>query len=311
MNILITGSSGFVGSYLCEYFTAMPEHSVLAQTRKNTQKLSNDIKTITFDINDDLTSLDLSSVDVIVHCAGRAHIMKEVESDPLSIYRKVNVEGTLNLAKKAAKAGVKRFIFMSSIKVNGEVSDQVPFTPHDNIINIKDPYGLSKYEAEQSLLNLAQNSMMEVVIIRPALIYGPNVKANFKSMINLAAKGIPLPVGCLDNKRSMVSIYNLSDFINICLSHPLAKNQVFLISDQDDITVKELFMKLAKVQGRNLIAVPIPKVLINFLAKLLNKSAVASRLCSVLIVDTSKNIELLGWRAPFSFDESLKLMFKK
>ncbi|OWX67613.1 UDP-glucose 4-epimerase, partial [Acinetobacter baumannii] len=208
MNILITGSSGFVGSYLCEYFTTMPEHSVLAQTRKNTQKLCNNIKTITFDINDDLTSLDLSSVDVIVHCAGRAHIMKEVESDPLSIYRKVNVEGTLNLAKKAAKAGVKRFIFMSSIKVNGEVSDQVPFTPHDNIINIKDPYGLSKYEAEQSLLNLAQNSMMEVVIIRPALIYGPNVKANFKSMINLAAKGIPLPVGCLDNKRSMVSIYN-------------------------------------------------------------------------------------------------------
>ncbi|MFW2485043.1 NAD-dependent epimerase/dehydratase family protein [Acinetobacter baumannii] len=311
MNILITGSSGFVGSYLCEYFTTMPEHSVLAQTRKNTQKLCNNIKTITFDINDDLTSLDLSSVDVIVHCAGRAHIMKEVESDPLSIYRKVNVEGTLNLAKKAAKAGVKRFIFMSSIKVNGEVSDQVPFTPHDNIKNIKDPYGLSKYEAEQSLLNLAQNSMMEVVIIRPALIYGPNVKANFKSMINLAAKGIPLPVGCLDNKRSMVSIYNLSDFINICLSHPLAKNQVFLISDQDDITVKELFTKLAKVQGRNLIAVPIPKVLINFLAKLLNKSAVASRLCSVLIVDTSKNIELLGWRAPFSFDESLKLMFKK
>ncbi|EPQ6486777.1 NAD-dependent epimerase/dehydratase family protein, partial [Acinetobacter baumannii] len=210
MNILITGSSGFVGSYLCEYFTAMPEHSVLAQTRKNTQKLCNNIKTITFDINDDLTSLDLSSVDVIVHCAGRAHIMKEAESDPLSIYRKVNVEGTLNLAKKAAKAGVKRFIFMSSIKVNGEVSDQVPFTPHDNIINIKDPYGLSKYEAEQSLLNLAQNSMMEVVIIRPALIYGPNVKANFNSMINLAAKGIPLPVGCLDNKRSMVSIYNLS-----------------------------------------------------------------------------------------------------
>ncbi|MDR8241234.1 UDP-glucose 4-epimerase, partial [Acinetobacter baumannii] len=109
----------------------------------------------------------------------------------------------------------------------------------------------------------------------------PNVKANFNSMINLAAKGIPLPVGCLDNKRSMVSIYNLSDFINICLSHPLAKNQVFLISDQDDITVKELFTRLAKVQGRNLIAVPIPKVLINFLAKLLNKSAVASRLCSV------------------------------
>ncbi|WP_252060688.1 NAD-dependent epimerase/dehydratase family protein [Acinetobacter sp. AHP123] len=311
MKILITGSNGFVGSHLCEYFSTIPEYSVLAQIREKTQNLSTSIETIIFDLNDDLTNLDLSSVDVVVHCAGRAHIMKEVESEPLSIYRQINVEGTLNLAKKAAKAGVKRFIFMSSIKVNGEVTANKPFTPNESVSNPQDPYGLSKFEAEQALLNLAQNVKMDVVIIRPVLIYGPNVKVNFKSMVNLAAKGIPLPVGCLDNKRSMVSIYNLIDFIDICLLHPLAKNQIFLISDQDDITVKELFTKLAKVQGKKLIALPVPKVLINYVAKLFNKEAIALRLCSSLVVDTSKNVELLDWKAPYSVDDCLNLMFKK
>ncbi len=311
MKILITGSNGFVGSHLCEYFSTIPEYRVLAQIREKTQNLSTSLKTIIFDLNDDLTNLDLGSVDVIVHCAGRAHIMKEVESDPLFLYRQINVEGTLNLAKKAAKAGVKRFIFMSSIKVNGEVTTNKLFTPNESVSNLQDPYGLSKFEAEQALLNLAQNVKMDVVIIRPVLIYGPNVKANFKSMVNLAAKGVPLPVGCLDNKRSMVSIYNLIDFIHICLLHPLAKNQIFLISDQDDITVKELFKKLANVQGKKLIALPVPKVLINFVAKLFNKDAIALRLCSPLVVDTSKNVELLGWKAPYSVDDCLNLMFKK
>ncbi|MBP2605823.1 NAD-dependent epimerase/dehydratase family protein [Acinetobacter calcoaceticus] len=311
MKILITGSNGFVGSHLCEYFSTIPEYRVLAQIREKTQNLGTSIETITFDLNDDLTNLDLSSVDVVVHCAGRAHIMKEVESEPLALYRQVNVEGTLKLAKKAAKAGVKRFIFMSSIKVNGEVTADKPFTPNDSVSNLQDPYGLSKFEAEQALLNLAQNFKMDVVIIRPVLIYGPEVKANFKSMVNLAAKGVPLPVGCLDNKRSMVSIYNLIDFIHACLLHPLAKNQIFLISDQDDITVKELFTKLAKVQGKKLIALPVPKVLINYVAKLFNKDAIASRLCSSLVVDTSKNVELLGWKAPYSVDDCLNLMFKK
>ncbi|MDV4264907.1 NAD-dependent epimerase/dehydratase family protein [Acinetobacter seifertii] len=311
MKILITGSNGFVGLHLCEYFSTIPEYRVLAQIREKTQNLSTSLKTIIFDLNDDLTNLDLGSVDVIVHCAGRAHIMKEVESDPLFLYRQVNVEGTLNLAKKAAKAGVKRFIFMSSIKVNGEVTTNKLFTPNESVSNLQDPYGLSKFEAEQALLNLAQNVKMDVVIIRPVLIYGPNVKANFKSMVNLAAKGVPLPVGCLDNKRSMVSIYNLIDFIHTCLLHPLAKNQIFLISDQDDITVKELFKKLAKVQGKKLIALPVPKVLIKFVAKLFNKDAIALRLCSPLVVDTSKNVELLGWKAPYSVDDCLNLMFKK
>jgi Nucleoside-diphosphate-sugar epimerases len=311
MKILITGSNGFVGSHLCEYFSTIPEYRVLAQIREKTQNLSTSLKTIIFDLNDNLTNLDLGSVDVIVHCAGRAHIMKEVESDPLFLYRQVNVEGTLNLAKKAAKAGVKRFIFMSSIKVNGEVTTNKLFTPNESVSNLQDPYGLSKFEAEQALLNLAQNVKMDVVIIRPVLIYGPNVKANFKSMVNLAAKGVPLPVGCLDNKRSMVSIYNLIDFIHTCLLHPLAKNQIFLISDQDDIAVKELFKKLAKVQGKKLIALPVPKVLINFVAKLFNKDAIALRLCSPLVVDTSKNVELLGWKAPYSVDDCLNLMFKK
>src|SRR5690606_4265088 len=147
-------------------------------------------------------------------------------------YRQTNVQGTLNLAKKAVQSGIKRFIYLSSIKVNGEQTTIQPFKPSD-VVNTIDPYGLSKYEAEQKLLDLSRETGLEVVIIRPVLIYGPNVKANFKSMVGLASKKLPLPIGCLDNKRSMVSIYNLVDLIHTCMSHPKANCEVFLASDQD------------------------------------------------------------------------------
>lgn len=311
MNLLITGANGFLGSHLCNYFSTLENYNIFAQTRVQLNGLSNNTQTIKFDLNDDLDSIDLSKVDVIIHCAGRAHVMKETSTNPLEIYRKVNVQGTINLAKKAIKNGVKRFIYLSSIKVNGdETTAQKPFTPNDSI-NTIDPYGLSKYEAELALLELAKDSNIEIVIIRPVLIYGENVKANFQSMVKLSAKNIPLPVGCLDNKRSMVSLYNLTDFIHVCLSHPAAKNEVFLVSDQDDITVKQLFAELAQLQDKTFIALPVPKFLINILAAIVGKSALASRLCSSLLVDTSKNTNLLGWKAPYTVQQSLKIMFKK
>lgn len=260
-------------------------------------------------MNDDLEHIDLSQVDIIVHCAGRAHVMNETESSPLDAYRQINVKGALNLARKAAQSGVKRFIYLSSIKVNGEeATQQTPFTADDQI-HTDDPYGLSKYEAEQALMKLADETGLEVVIIRPVLIYGPNVKANFKSMVSLATKKIPLPIGCLDNKRSMVSVFNLTDLIHICMTHPKANREVFLASDQDDISVKQLFEKLAKWQNNQLLMLPVPKSLIIFLASLAGKRAVASRLCSELLVDTTKNTQLLGWTAPYSVDESLEKMF--
>ena len=307
MKILITGSNGFLGQYLCQ-FLAEKNYSILAQTRKAQTFALPNISNINFDLNDNLHNIDLSQVEVIIHCAGRAHIMNETSTSPLDAYRQTNVQGTLNLAKKAVQSGVKRFIYLSSIKVNGEETRETPFKP-DDLFKSNDPYGVSKYEAEQELLELAKNAKLEVVIIRPVLIYGPHVKANFKNMINLANKKIPLPIGCLDNKRSIVSVYNLADLIEVCLTHPNAKNEIFLVSDQDDISVKQLFEKLAYYQNNKLMILPIPKKLISLLATLVGKGAMASRLCSELVVDTSKNTKLLDWTAPYSVDASLEKMF--
>ncbi|WP_374855234.1 NAD-dependent epimerase/dehydratase family protein [Acinetobacter indicus] len=307
MNILITGSNGFLGQYLSQ-FLAEQGYSVLAHTRQAQTFAHPNIKNINFDLNDNLDNIDLGQVEIIIHCAGRAHVMNETAASPLEAYRQTNVQGTLNLAQKAVESGVKRFIYLSSIKVNGEQTTTQAFKPND-CVQTDDPYGLSKYEAEQALLELSKNIGLEVVIIRPVLIYGPNVKANFKSMVKLASKKLPLPIGCLDNKRSMVSVYNLADLIHTCMTHPNANREVFLASDQDDIAVKQLFEKLAKYQNNKLLMLPVPKSLINFLASLVGKKAVASRLCSELVVDTTKNTQLLGWTAPYTVDTSLEKMF--
>ena len=307
MSVLITGSNGFLGQYLAQ-FLAKKNYSILAQTRKAQTFFHPNIVNINFDLNDNLANIDLRQVDVIVHCAGRAHVMHETATSPLETYRQTNVQGTLNLAQKAVENGVKRFIYLSSIKVNGEETRENPFKP-DDLFKSNDPYGLSKYEAEQALLKLSEETGLEVVIVRPVLIYGPNVKANFKSMMALARKKLPLPIGCLDNKRSIVSVYNLADFIEVCLTHPNAKNEIFLVSDQNDISVKQLFEKLAYYQNNELIMLSVPKKVISLFATLVGKGAMASRLCSELVVDTSKNTKLLDWTAPYSIDASLEKMF--
>lgn len=307
MNVLITGSNGFLGQYLTQ-FLAEKGYSILAHTRTAQTFAHPNISNINFNLNDNLDSVDLSPVEVIIHCAGRAHVMNETAASPLEAYRQTNVLGTLNLAQKAVESGVKRFIYLSSIKVNGEQTMDKPFKP-DDLVNTNDPYGLSKYEAEQALFKLSKQTGLEVVIIRPVLIYGPNVKANFKSMIGLAKKKLPLPIGCLDNKRSMVSIYNLADLIHTCMTHPNANGEVFIANDQDDISVKQLFEKLAYQQNNKLLMLPVPKSLISFLASLVGKKAMASRLCSELVVDSSKNTQLLGWTAPYTVDASLEKMF--
>ena len=307
MKILLTGSNGFLGQYLSQ-FLAEKGYSVLAHTRKAQTFDHPNINNINFDLNDNLDNTDLNQVEVIIHCAGRAHVMHETAVSPLEAYRHTNVQGTLNLAQKAVKSGIKRFIYLSSIKVNGEQTTTQAFHPNDDV-HTDDPYGLSKYEAEQALLELSECTGLEVVIIRPVLIYGPNVKANFKSMVNLASKKLPLPIGCLDNKRSMVSVYNLADLIHTCMTHPNANREVFLASDQDDISVKQLFEKLAKYQNNQLLILPVPKSLIGFLASLVGKKAVALRLCSELVVDTTKNTQILGWTAPYNVDTSLEKMF--
>jgi nucleoside-diphosphate-sugar epimerase len=248
----------------------------------------------------------LQNVDVVVHLAARVHVMNEVAVDVLAEFRKVNVEGTLNLANQAAKASVKRFVFVSSIKVNGEHTlADCPFTANDDA-NPQDPYGISKHEAEQGLFLIAQQTGMEVVIIRPPLVYGAGVKANFASMMCIVKRGIPLPLGVIHNKRSFVYIGNLVSLIVRCMDHPAAANQVFLVSDGCDLSTTELLQKCAVALGVKARLLPVPQKLLAFSLALLGKRAVAQRLCGNLQVDISKAHSLLGWEPPVSVEDGLK-----
>ncbi|WP_299330829.1 hybrid nucleoside-diphosphate sugar epimerase/sugar transferase [uncultured Psychrobacter sp.] len=307
MNILITGANGFIGESLVKYLLNT-QHKVIAAVRK----LSNLQQTYAYRIIDNLeSSSDLSSalkdIDVVIHSAARVHIMDDKSTDPLTEFREVNVEGTLNLARQAVEAGVKRFIFISSIKVNGEATELGhPYT-EDSKPDPIDPYGISKYEAEQGLLKIAETTALEIVIIRPTLVYGENVKGNFQSLMKWTYKGIPLPIGGIKhNLRSLVSVENLVDFIITCISHPNAKNEVFLISDDDDISTASLLNEIAKGLGVKNKALNVPPKLINTAASVLGVPGVAQRLSGSLQVDISKAKSLLGWQPKQSASESIQ-----
>lgn len=306
-HILLTGGTGFVGKFL-SYKLSNLGYSVLAPVRDSKARLPFEVEKCPIDgitPSMDWKSL-LKNVNVVIHLAARVHIMNDASSDPLAEFRKVNTDGTLNLAHQAAKAGVKRFIYLSSIKVNGEGTESgVSFSPDDEFIP-NDPYGLSKYEAEQGLLALAKESSMDVVIIRPPLVYGPGVKANFASMMKWVYKRIPLPLGAIHNKRSLVGLDNLVSFIIHCIDHPKAANEIFLISDGEDVSTTELLQKVAKAFGKKALLLPVPVTLMKFAAKLLGKGDVAGRLFGSLQVDSSKARVLLGWKPVISMDDELK-----
>ncbi|MCQ1060011.1 SDR family oxidoreductase [Photobacterium sp. ZSDE20] len=263
--------------------------------------------TIVMDISPDSSwQPHLENVGVIIHCAGRAHVMSESAVDPITEYRKVNTSGTLQLATQAAEAGVKRFIFISSIKVNGEATE--PGQPFTTKVEHppEDPYGLSKYEAEHGLRLLAEQTGMEVVIIRPPLVYGPGVKANFASLIKLASKGLPLPLGAIENQRSMVFVGNLVDLIINCIRNPNAANKTFLASDDDDLSTTQLLEGLASAMNKPSRLLPIPSSWLLTLTKLLGKPAIGQRLCGNLQLDISDTKTCLGWKPPYSVAEGLK-----
>lgn len=249
----------------------------------------------------------LSDVSSVIHCAARVHVMTEDAVDPLVEFRRVNVEGTLCLARQAAIAGVKRFVFISSIKVNGEYSlpDQ-PFTA-DQLTAPSDPYSISKCEAENELRFLSREMGMEVVIIRPVLVYGPGVKANFLEMMRWLNRGIPLPLGGIsNNRRSLVYLDNLVDLAITCLDHPAAANQTFLVSDGQDLSTSDLLRRMAKFMGVPARLISVPVWMIRLCAGISSRSDVARRLCDSLQVDISKNFELLGWSPPVNVDEGLR-----
>lgn len=248
----------------------------------------------------------LQGVQTVVHCAARAHVMREHAADPLAAYREVNVQGTLHLARQAVVAGVKRLVFISSAKVNGEVTQPgMPFLP-DGVAAPQDAYGISKMQAEQGLRQIAADTGMEVVIIRPPLVYGPGVKANFAALMRVVQRGWPLPLASVRNRRSLVGLGNLVDFIITCTKHPQAANQTFLVSDGQDLSTPELIRQIALAAGVPARLLPVPVVVLQVGSQLLGKADAVQRLCGNLQVDISKARELLGWVPPVSVEEGLR-----
>jgi nucleoside-diphosphate-sugar epimerase len=247
----------------------------------------------------------VEGASVVVHCAGRAHVA-DAAGDSLAEFRAVNVDGTLQLARCAAAAGVRRFIFLSTIKVHGEATASgSPLRP-DDACDPKDAYGLSKLEAETALRRLTQDTGMELVIIRPPLVYGPGVKANFAALMNWVKRGWPLPLAAVHNQRSLVGLDNLVDLIVTCMTHGDAPGQVFLVSDGEDVSTTELLRRIGSAMGRPARLVPVPCTWLTLAAAMVGKRGIAQRLLGSLQVDASRTCELLDWRPPLSLDEGLK-----
>lgn len=307
--ILVTGSSGFVGSALLRRLAQETQYPLHALVRRMPDSPESRVR---YSVLDDFRWLDsarggFSEVDTVIHLASRVHVMDETAEDPLAAFREVNVAGTLSLARAAADAGVRRFIFVSSIKVNGESTDgRSPFAP-DEAPAPQDPYGVSKLEAEDALRQLAVQTSLEVVIVRPPLVYGPGVKANFLSMMKWLDRGVPLPFGAVHNRRSLVSLGNLVDLLMTCIDHPAAGNQTFLVSDGEDLSTTDLLVRLGAALGKPARLVPVPVALIGILARLVGKGGLSRRLCGSLQIDIGKTRSLLGWAPPQGVRQALQI----
>lgn len=310
--VLVTGSTGFIGRALLSRLAA-EKFTIRAVARNSSDNIFNE-KFNVLNVGDIAQPLDwhraLEDVDIVIHLASRVHIMSDHAKDPSSEYRSINVDATLNLAKQAAESGVRRFIFMSSIKVNGEFTclDEV-FTA-DDIPAPDDPYSISKYQAELGLRAIACETGMEVVIIRPPLVYGPGVKANFLSMVRWLSRSIPLPLGSINNLRSLVAVDNLVDLIVICINHPGAANQLFLVSDDEDISTTSLLIQMGKALGKPALLIPVPVSWLIFFGALLGQYSAVKRLSSSLKVDISKTRNLLGWSPIIDLNEGFRRVAK-
>lgn len=305
--ILITGATGFVGRALLERLREEGRYGLIAAVRRPDESLPHDVEVRCTGSLSGETSWDgvVENVATVIHCAARVHVMNDKSDDPLTAFRIVNVDATLNLARQAVAAGAKRFIFISSIKVNGEGTlAGRPYTADDQP-SPSDAYGLSKLEAETGLKALGSTLGLEIVIVRPVLVYGPGVKANFRSMMSWLNRGMPLPLGAIRNKRSLVALDNLVDLIAACIENPAAANETFLVSDGEDISTTELLRRMGHALGKPARLLPVPALVLQAGAAMVGRQEVARRLCGSLQVDTTKTQRLLGWRPAITLDEAL------
>ena len=301
--ILVTGGNGFIGRALVGRLVADGQQVRAAVRREDAVVAPGAERVVVGEIVGSTSWVNaLQGVTAVVHTAARVHMLKDSHPDR---YKQVNTDATLNLARQAAEAGVKRFVFLSSIKVNGEqTAPDAPFSAVSTPAPV-DPYGVSKLDAERGLFAIAHSTGMEVVVVRPVLVYGPNVKGNFERMARWIEKGIPLPFGSIQNRRSMVGLDNLVDLLALAITHPAAKNQLFLVSDGEDLSTTELLRRTSRALGKSPRLLPFPQGLIAAIARILGRGEMAQRLCGSLQVDIAKTRAVLGWSPKFSVDEGL------
>lgn len=304
---LVSGANGFVGRALCDTLI-QHGYEVRGAVRRSDVILNSKISRVTVgEINSKTDwSVALAGVNVVIHLAARVHVMKENSANPLDAFRITNVYGTEQLARSAAAHGVKRLVFVSSIKVNGEeTSNGHRYAEHEKP-SPKDPYGVSKWEAEQALHRVAQETGMEVVIVRPPLVYGAGVKGNFEQMLKVLAKGIPLPLASVSNLRSMVYLGNFVDALMICSTHTAVAGQTYLVSDGEDVSTPELLRQLGAAMGHPARLLPCPPALLKLAGRVLGRSEQLERLLGSLQVDSSKIRRELGWQPPYTLQQGLQ-----
>jgi nucleoside-diphosphate-sugar epimerase len=308
MRVLVTGATGFIGAKLVDFLSLSGDYEVVALVRSDKDRHARE--NVDYIVGDLMQISDwqdvLSDIDIVVHSAGRAHIMNDQSDDPLAEFRALNTDATLKLAHVSSSYGIKRFIYLSTLKVLGEYTERGKAFSFDSRFDPVDSYAVSKFEAEVGLRELTKNQSLETVIIRPPLVYGAGVKGNFKRLLNLVKWPIPLPFGAIYNSRSMVSVENLVDLIGTCLWHPNAANSIFLVSDGQDLSTTDLISLIAKTGGYNIKNIKVPLILLKFTLLCAGKIGFYDRLCRSSVVDCEHTKTQLDWRPGHNIEDSIK-----